>query len=495
MRFSTIVLVLAGALALAGAAHAMPGTATLVFASDRADGVRELYVVRRDGTGQRRLTFNDLLERQPVWSPDGRQIAFAGLKDGNWDIYTVDRTGAGLRRLTSDPARDDYPKWTSDGWLVFQRGPFLCPCEAWIMAADGTREQRIDTGPGNAITPEPSPHGQLLAFASDRDGPSSLYTMPLNGGAVRRLTEAPGPAFGDFNPRWSPRGNEIAFLRDHDGSDNDLFVVRANDRNVRRLTATPERVEFWPSWSPDGSEVAFTVGFGPQRLRTISLADGQENAVSTWPSAPLVESFDDGIRDASLWHQIVDPGATLAEANGRLELSIAADAVPGGPFNQVTAHYGSHCSLTGDFDLQVDYELLQWPSPGVFAGLHAFFAFAGVSRISSIGGDDYSAWSGSAFASRPTADRAGSMRLVRGGGVLSAFYRGGDGLWQPLLAAPADPTASVYGAGLTAQGAWFTHTPAAVAFDDLRLNSGSLSCPEWWSDFAADVTATSDAED
>jgi WD40-like Beta Propeller Repeat len=490
MRLTTIVLALAGALAVAGAAHARSGTTTLVFASDRADGVRELYVVRRDGSGEQRLTFNDVFERQPVWSPDGSRIAFAGLKDGNFDIYTVDAGGQDLRRLTDDPERDDYPQWTSDGRLVFQRGPFACPCEAWIMAADGTQERRLETGPGNALTPEPSPHGPMLAFASDRDGPWSLYMMPLVGGVVRRLTNAPGSGFGDFNPRWSPQGNQIAFLRDHDGSDNDLFVVRANDANLRRLTATPERAEFWPSWTPDGSEILFTSGFGPQRLRAISLADGHEEAVSTWPTAPLVESFEDGIRDASLWHQIVDPGATLAETNGRLELTIAADAVPGGVFNQVDTHYGSQCALTGDFDLQVDYQLLQWPSPGVFAGLHAFFASAGVSRISSIGGDDYTAWSGSAFVSRPTADRAGSMRLVRADGVLSAFYRGGDGAWQPLLAAPADPTSSMYGAGLTAQGDWFAHLPAAVAYDNLRLNSGTLSCPDWWSDLAADATGS-----
>jgi hypothetical protein len=82
------------------------------------------------------------------------------------------------------------------------------------------------------------------------------------------------------------------------------------------------------------------------------------------------------------------------------------------------------------------------------------------------------------------------MRLVRTDGVLSAFYRSGGGLWQPLLAAPADPSASLYGAGLTAEGDWFSHLPAAVAYDNLRLNSGPLSCPDWWSDFAADATGS-----
>ena len=56
---------------------------TLVFTSNRA-GVTELYKSGSDGVS--RLTFNDIQERQAVWSPDGSRIAFAGLRAGNWDI-------------------------------------------------------------------------------------------------------------------------------------------------------------------------------------------------------------------------------------------------------------------------------------------------------------------------------------------------------------------------------------------------------------------------
>lgn len=484
MRLRTFLLALAAALALAGPAEA----GEIVFASNRADGDRELYVVRDDGSGEHRLTFNDIFERAPAWSPDRTRIAFAGLKDGNWDIYSVDSTGADLRRLTTDPARDDHPRYTADGRMVFQRGPFACPCAAWIMDANGGGDQELDTGPGNALHPEPSPHGQKFVFAGDRDGAWSLYTMQLNGQALRKITN--GAVFGHFNPRWSPSGNDIAFLNDDDNVDNDLFVVHANGTGLKQLTSTPTRIEFWPSWSPDGSEILFTTSPGAQRLRAVSVADGSERPVSTWPSAPLTDGFEDGVRDASLWHQIVDPGSTLAEANGRLELTIAADAVPGGPFNQVDAHYGLQCSLPGDFDFQIDYQLLEWPEAGgVFAGLHAFFAAAGVSRRSSVWGNDYTAWSGAAFAALPTAGTAGSMRLVRSGGGLTAYVRSAGGEWTQLLAAPADPTAAVAGMGLTAPGAEFAHVAAAAAYDNFRLDSGELACPSWWSDFAGDWRA------
>src|SRR5438067_6564799 len=117
-----VTLLLVAAPAAVAAGHS---AGKIVFASNRADGERELYVVDADGSGEHRLTFNDLTERAPAWSPDGGSLAFAGLaRDGNWDIYTVDASGAGLTRLTSDPERDDNPRWTADGRIVWQHGPF-----------------------------------------------------------------------------------------------------------------------------------------------------------------------------------------------------------------------------------------------------------------------------------------------------------------------------------------------------------------------------------
>ncbi len=487
MRLLTFGLVVAAALVAAATAGAHAGGGKLVFGSNRAEGTRELYVVNGDGSGQRRLTFNDVLERQPVWSPDRSRVAFAGLRGGNWDIYTVAADGSDLRRLTTDPERDDYPKWTNDSRIVFQRGPFECPCEVWIARDDGTGAHRLDTGPGNAITPEPAPHTRKLAFASDRDGAWSLYTMKLDGGSIQQLTDAAGLTFGDFNPRWSPVGNRIAFLRDDNGIDNDLFVIGANGQDLRRLTTTPDRPEFWPSWSPNAQELLFTEAAGVQSLRAVSLRSGVERAMATSPSAPLVEDFDDGVRDASLWHQVGDPGSTIGETGGRLEVSIAGGAVPGGPFNQVAAHYGSQCTLPGDFDFQVDYALLEWPSPGGFyAALSAFFAGAGIARNSPVWGDGYVGWSGPFAGMLPTADTGGSLRLVRSAGTLTAYKRSVGSDWVAVFSGAAEAGSAVAGMGLSTPAAEFQHLTGTVAYDNFRLSSGELACPEWWSDFAGD---------
>ena len=60
----------------------------------RRDGTKEIYVVNADGSGQRRLTPRDVLASTPVWSPDGRRIAFEGVRDGTTGVYAVNADGS-----------------------------------------------------------------------------------------------------------------------------------------------------------------------------------------------------------------------------------------------------------------------------------------------------------------------------------------------------------------------------------------------------------------
>jgi len=482
-KLGVLAAVAVAASALSGAAEAFAGANGKILFLGNRSGDREIYVINRDGTGLERLTFNNLFERAAAWAPDGTKIAFAGRgPDGNFDIYTVAADGSDLRRLTTDPARDDDPAWTADGTqILYDRALFTDTLSIRIVNADGTNDRALDVGPGNNFAPETAPRGDRIVFASDRAGTFDLYTAALNGGPVRQITSGPG---SDFDARWSPGGNDIAFMRDSGAGDNDLYVVHANGMELRQLTASPTIAEFGPAWAPDNTEILFFAGSGgPTHLYAMSPAGGSPTPLSTTPRAPLEENFDTGIRDASLWHEIADPGATIGEVGGRLVITIDGSAQPGGPFNQVDAHWGSQCSLPGDYDMQIDYTLLQWPTPGGFyAALDAFFANAGVSRHSAPWGDDYTAWSDGSVAGVPTGDLSGSFRLVRAGGWETAFYRSGGSDWIQILSAPAVLGDAVYGMGLSTPASEFHQQTGSVAFDNFRLNSGELVCPSWWSD-------------
>lgn len=498
LALAGIALTAAAVVVISAAAGPQPGPGQkIVFQSNRADGQRDLYVVNEDGSGEHRITFdgNDSFERSATWSPDGSRIAFSALVNGNWDIYTVDANGGDRHRITTDPARDDYPRWTSDGRILFNRGVFGCPCTEWVANADGTNPQQLPLK-GNVLAAEGAPHGDLLVYGTFGNNPDSLHVAHLSGSTItgdRQITTPPTDGQGDFEPHFSPTGNDIVFLRDHGGVDNDIFVVHTDGSGLKRVTNTPNRVEFWASWSSDGKEVLFQNN-DTHKLNAISVDTGAERVVATSPRAPFTEDFSGAARDASLWHQINDPGGTVAQTGGRLVLSISGSAVPGGQYNQVDEHIGSQCSIHGDFDYQVDYQLLTWPHLGGFrANLAAFFVNASVGRASvaipwapswhdeQVQG--YSDGGGGNFVSN---DMSGTLRLTRTNGIVAAYVKQGDG-WRPVFTGTATND-NVYGMGLSAQAADFGHMDGSVAFDNFKLSSGALTCPDWWSDAAPDVS-------
>ncbi len=80
----------------------------------------DIYVMHVDGSGLRRLTDDEAKDRNPVWSPDGRQVAFYSNRSGRYEIWTVDRDGSNLRQRSAVTgkgviASTYFPIWSPDG--------------------------------------------------------------------------------------------------------------------------------------------------------------------------------------------------------------------------------------------------------------------------------------------------------------------------------------------------------------------------------------------
>jgi len=105
----------------------------------------------------------------------------------------------------------------------------------------------IATAGGHSFTAFTYPPGKV-AFVSDRDGNTEIYTIDLRGRNLVKLTKNPA---NDWYPKWSPSGKEIVFVSDR--VPQGIYLMNADGSNQRFITHGDD-----PSWFPDGNRIVFT---------------------------------------------------------------------------------------------------------------------------------------------------------------------------------------------------------------------------------------------
>jgi tricorn protease len=236
-----------------------PGGTTVVFSY-----LGDLWTMDVASGQTRHLTMHEKHDINPVFSPDGKQVAFSSNRHGQYDVFVISVEGGKPRRLTFDSA-DDHPT----GW---------------------------------------SPDGQSILFSSSRgsDYPSrvEIYSVPAQGGMERKLSIYEGR-----EAHYSPKGDAIAYVRGpghwyrkgyRGTSNDDIWLCDPDGTRSRRLTSFAGQ-DTSPMWSADGKALYYVSEFygNPANIVRQDLADDLRGAGAAPPQV-VTRHTSDSIRRARI---------------------------------------------------------------------------------------------------------------------------------------------------------------------------------------------------
>ena len=252
------------------------GYIACVDASDPRQQRTSLYLFPASGGEPIPVTDGSSRDWSPSWSSDGRRLFFVSNRGGSMDLWQQRigeegpvgapeplTVGVGMRRAAFSP--DGTKLAYSRGRMVGNvwRTPILRERPAsWADA------EQITIGQAYTRLGDISPDGRRLLVGSDRSGSGVIWVLPAEGGAMTQLTTNPT---GHGDPRWSPDGQEVAFVSGRSGN----AVMPAEGGSARPLTSDPEG-DHEPTWSPDGTEIAFGSRRSGNRDIWVVSADGGE---------------------------------------------------------------------------------------------------------------------------------------------------------------------------------------------------------------------------
>ncbi|MCZ6778564.1 MAG: protein kinase [Acidobacteria bacterium] len=238
------------------------GTTAVVTISELETGTQDLWMIDLDQGTRTRLTFNDADDAWAAWSPDGARVALASNRRGNWAVFQKPSDGSGESEFIQEIVGGELfaMSWSPDGQHIVCLG--LDPAgetglDLYLlsMSEDPDLAPLVQT-PASEQSPQVSPDGRWLAYASNESGERQIYIQPFPlGGGKWQVSSS-----GGKKPRWGTDSRELFYL----DTKNTLMAARLvpGERSLKVGQVEPlfqaNFAEFvgWPyDFSSDGQRI------------------------------------------------------------------------------------------------------------------------------------------------------------------------------------------------------------------------------------------------
>lgn len=277
----------------------------------------DLYCVPANGGEARQLTTNAAYDSQPIWSPDGKKIAFTSNREGSLDVYVISTKGGAPTRLTTNSGKETPIAFKDNDHVLFSAN--IMPTaqsnlfasnefsQVYEVSTEGGRPKLYSVLPMENISI--NKNGQVLyhdkkgyedAWRKHHTSPITRDIWMLDNGKYQKLTTFKGE---DRNPVWAADNQSFYYLSEQDGSFNiyrrniasgkDTQITQQKKNPIRFLTSSDNGLL---CYGFDGEIYTVKEGGQPQKVNISITTDNDEPSlirkVQSWGATEITLSPD-----------------------------------------------------------------------------------------------------------------------------------------------------------------------------------------------------------